>query len=145
MLPVPAPATLTSSPPCPPVPLPRKTQDNRCPGRWRSFTPAKVEWIEHLLKFHPLRLPAWQAKLRNDEDREFLMYMVEHGLSLSSSNTILESFKCLNYKSAYVAADQVDDALKPDIALNRIFRPFRGEVSRFVRCFQNQNVGPSHT
>jgi hypothetical protein len=121
-------------PPLPPVPLPRTTQDNRCPGRWRSFPLAKVEWIEHLLQFRPLRLLAWQAELRNDEDREFLLYVVEHGLSLSNSDSILEPFKCSNYKSAYAAADQVDDALKPDIALNRIFRPFRGEVSPFVHA-----------
>jgi hypothetical protein len=135
MLPVPAPATRTSSPPCPPVLPPRTTQVNRCPGRWRSkFPPAKVAWIEHLLQFRPLRLSAWQEELRDDDDRGFFLYLVEHGLSISKEDSTLKPFRCKNYKSAYAAADQVDDALRPDIASHRIFRPFSGEVSSFVHA-----------
>jgi hypothetical protein len=134
MRPVPAPAISTSSPPCPPGPLRRTIQENRCPGRWRSFPPAKVAWIEHLLTFRPLRLSAWQDELCDDEDREFLLYLVEHGLSISDTNSTLKTFNCKNYKSAYVAADHVDVALQPDVALHRIFRPFNGEVSPFVHA-----------
>jgi hypothetical protein len=135
MLPVPTPATRTSSPPCPPVLPSRTTQDNRCLGRWRSkFPPAKVAYIEHLLQFRPLRLSACQEELRDDDDRDFLLYLVEHRLSITNEDSTLKAFRCKNYKSAYAAADQVDDALRPDIASHRIFCPFSGKVSSFVHA-----------
>jgi hypothetical protein len=128
----PAPVTRTSGPL--PTRPPLTTQDLRCPGRWRSFPPAKVAWIEDLIKDRPLKLSAWQDELRHDDDRDFLLYLVEHRLSLSDENTSLLPFDCHNYKSAYAAADQVHAALAPDISLRRIFRPFNGELSPFVHA-----------
>ena len=82
-----------------------------------------------------MRLCAWQTELRYDEDREFLLYIVEHGLSLTSgTDRNFRPFKCHNYKSAYAARDQVQDALTPDIIENRIFRPFSGCTSSFVHA-----------
>jgi hypothetical protein len=60
------------------------TQDNRCPGRWRAFPPEQVAWIESLIKLRPLNLATWQSELRNDDDRDFLLYVIQHGLSLMS-------------------------------------------------------------
>jgi hypothetical protein len=112
---------------------PPTTQDNRCPGRWRAFPPDQVAWIESLRKLRPLNLSVWQFELRNDEDREFLLYVVEHGLSLTSElDSPLTPFKCRNYKSAYLSFAQVQAALEPDILAQRIFRPPRGVTSSYV-------------
>jgi hypothetical protein len=106
-----------------------------CPGRWRSFPPDKVAWIENLIALRPLSLPAWQSELRNDEDKDFLLYLVEHGVSLTDRDSVLEPFRCSNYRSAYGrAADEVNAALDPDIVAGRIFRPFNGEISPFVHA-----------
>ena len=114
---------------------PPTTQDNRCPGRWRSFPPDQVSWIEALIAFRPLRLSAWVLELRNDEDREFLLYLVEHGLSLTTgTGRNLTPFKCNNYKSAYAVSDLVQTALTPDIIDKRIFRPRAGFTSSFVHA-----------
>jgi hypothetical protein len=110
------------------------TQDLRCPDRWRRFAPDKVAWIESLLVHWPLQLEAWRHELRDDEDRDFLLYMVEHGISLTDDCVPLRPFVCRNYWSAYVAADQVQAALQPDIVSHRIFSPFCGERSLFVHA-----------
>ena len=82
-----------------------------------------------------MRLPAWEYLLRNDEDREFLLYLVGHGLSLTTgSERNLLPFKCNNYKSAYEARAQVQAALDPDIIANRIFRPYGSRTSSFVHA-----------
>ena len=133
-----APAPIT--PPAPPEqpgaqPVLPTTQDNRCPGRWRAFPPAQVSWIESLISLRPLRLCAWQSELRNDEDKNFLLYLVEHGLSLTNgTHQKIPPFKCNNYKSAYAASAQVNDALIPDIRARRIFRPCDGQTSSFVHA-----------
>jgi hypothetical protein len=101
------------------------TQDNRCPVRWRAFPPGQVEWIKSLVRLRPLNLATWQSELRQNEDRDFLLYVVEHGLSLTSGtdSSHLTPFKCNNYKSAYLSFAQVQVALVPDISAQRIFRP----------------------
>ena len=74
-------------------------------------------------------------ELRNDEDSEFLLYLVEHGLSLTNGyGAGLPSFKCRNYKSAYEARAAVQAALDPDIVAHRIFRPCEGLTSSFVHA-----------
>lgn len=133
-----APASATrpgaAASPRPPAPAPT-TQDNRCPSRWRAFDPDKVTWIESLIKCRPLLFAAWHRELADDADREFLLYMVEHGLSLTSgTSTAIAPFKCNNYKSAYVARAQVQSALDPDILANRIFRPYARQSSYFVHA-----------
>jgi hypothetical protein len=111
------------------------TKDIRRPGQWRqSFLPDKVAWIESLIALRSLDLAAWQHELREDSDRGFLLYLVEHCLSSTDSNTILPPFRCRNYKSAYLAAADVDAALAPDILCQRIFRPYPGDSSQFVHA-----------
>jgi hypothetical protein len=130
MPPVPAPATPRLSP----VRV-QTTQDIRRPGQWRlGPTPDKVAWIEALIALRPLDLASWQSKLRDDPDKEFLLYLVEHGLSFTDSGTSLEPFKCRNYKSAYSASHQVIAALADDILRQRIFRPYPGKTSSFVHA-----------
>jgi hypothetical protein len=130
MPPVPAPATPILS--LAPV---QTTQDIRRPGQWRqSYCPDKVAWIESLIALRLLDLSAWQHELREDSDREFLLYLVEHGLSLTNSNTILSPFRCRNYKSAYLAPADVNAALAPDILRQRIFHPYPGDSSQFVHA-----------
>jgi hypothetical protein len=130
MPPVPAPAIPSSSP----VRV-QTTQDIRRPGQWRTgLSSNKVAWIEALIALRPLDLVSWQSELRDDPDSEFLLYLVEHGLSLTDSSTPLEPFKCRNYKSAYSASHQVNTALADDILRQRIFRPFPGETSSFVHA-----------
>jgi hypothetical protein len=99
---VPVPTTLTGTPITREQAVPKTTQDNRCPGRWRAFPPEQVAWIESLLRLRPLNLDTWQSELRYDEDRDFLLCVVQHGLSLTSeSDSHLKPFKCHNYKLAY--------------------------------------------
>lgn len=132
----PAPTTPTAPPQLPGAqPGPPTTQDNRCPDRWRAFPPAQVEWIQSHIALRPLRLFAWQAELRQDEDREFLLYLVEHGLSLTTgTERNIPPFKCNNYKSANLARTLVNNALEPDIIARRIFRPYTGQTSSFVHA-----------
>jgi hypothetical protein len=112
---------------------PPTTQDDRCPGRWRAFPPDQVTWIEFLCKLRPLNLATWQSELRNDEDRDFLLYVVEHGLSLTSRTcSSLVPFKCNNYKLAYLSFIKVEAAMEPDIIAQRIFWPYPDNTSSFV-------------
>jgi hypothetical protein len=128
---VPAPTTPAGTPPT--LTAPPTTQDNRCPGRWQAFPPDQVAWIESLCKLQPLNLATWQSELRNDEDRDFLLYVVEHGLSLTSEiDSPLIPFNCNNYKSAYLSFAQVQAALEPDVVAQRIFRPPPGVSSSYV-------------
>jgi hypothetical protein len=130
MPPVPAPATPSSSPV-----RAQTTQDIRRPGQWRTgLSPHKVAWIEALIALRPLDLVAWQSELRDDPDSQFLLYLVEHGLSLTDSSTPLEPFKCRNYKSAYSAFHHVNTALADDILRQRIFRQYPGETFDFVHA-----------
>jgi hypothetical protein len=130
MPPVPAPATPSSS-----LAPAQTTQDIRRPGQWRTcFSSDKVAWIKSLIALRPLDLAAWQCELRGDSDREFLLYLVEHGLSLTDFTTTLSPFRCRNYKSAYLASADVHAALEPDILRQRIFRPFPGDSSQFVHA-----------
>jgi hypothetical protein len=124
------PATPSSSP----APVPT-TQDIRRPGQWRHGLSAdKVAWIESLIALWPLDLAAWERELRGDSDRNFLLYLVEHALSSTDSNTSLEPFRCRNYKSAYSAFDHVTAALAPDLLHQRIFRPYPSDSSSFVHA-----------
>jgi hypothetical protein len=130
MPPVPAPATSTSSPVLVPT-----TQDIRRPGQWRiGLTPYKVAWVETLIALRPLNLKAWQSKLSEDSNRNFLLYLVQHGLSLTDTRTPLDEFRCRNYKLAYLAPDAVTAALPDDILRHQIFRPYSGESSKFVHA-----------
>ena len=87
-----------------------------------------------MIASRPLRLSAWQDELAEDEDRDFLLYVVEHGLSLTDGTAALPAFRCRNYRSAYEAAAQVDAALESDIRANRIFRPYAGDSSSYVHA-----------
>jgi hypothetical protein len=81
----------------------------------------------------PLNLATWQSELRNDKDRDFLLYVVEHSLSLTSEiDSPLIPFKCNNYKSAYFSVAQGQAALEPDVVAQRIFRPPPGVSSFYV-------------
>jgi hypothetical protein len=120
--------------PASPAPLALTMQDLKCPGRWRQFSADNVTWIESLIASRPLRLSAWQDKLAKYEDRDFLLYVVEHGLSLTNGTAALPAFRCRNCRSAYEAAAQVDAALEPDIRANRIFRPYAGDSSSYVHA-----------
>jgi hypothetical protein len=94
-----------------------------------------VAWIESLLRLWPLNLDTWQSELRYDEDRDFLLYVVQHGLSLTSgSDSHLKPVKGHNYISAYESFAKVQAALEPDIIAQRIFRPYPGVTSRFVHA-----------
>lgn len=94
-----------------------------------------MEWIESLIALRPLVVEAWEAELHNDEDQEFLLYLVQHGLSLTTgTDSQMQPFKCNNYKSAYAAREQVQEALDPDISATRIFRPPPGLRSAFVHA-----------
>jgi hypothetical protein len=94
------------------------TQDNRCQREWRAFPPGQVECIESLVRLRPLNLATWQSELRQDKDRDFLVYVVKHGLSLTlgTDSSHLKPFKCNNYKLVYLSFAQVQAALEPDIS-----------------------------
>jgi hypothetical protein len=95
-----------------------------------------VEWIKSLVRLRPLNLATWQSELRQDKDRNFLLYVVEHDLSLTSgtASSHLKPFKCNNYKSAYLSFAQVQAALEPDISAQQIFRPYPGVTFSFVHA-----------
>jgi hypothetical protein len=79
--------------------------------------------IEAKLAERPLILSGRQKELVDDPDREFLLHMVEHGLSLTDEHTVLKPFDCKNYKSAYENATMVNEALAPDLETGRLFEP----------------------
>jgi hypothetical protein len=103
--------------------VPRTTQDIRCIGRWRHFAPDYVRLIKAKLAERPLILSGWQKGLVDDPDRDFLLHMVEHGLSLTDEQTVLKPFDCKNYKSTYENATMVNEALAPDLGTGRLFEP----------------------
>jgi hypothetical protein len=117
------------------VPGPASTiQDIRNPDRWRSFPIGYVRFIAQKLSERPLKFEAWERNLLDDPDREFLLHMVRHGLSLTSVYTQLQPFDCKNYKSAYTNVVMVDEALAPYLEAGRLFIPPLGITSQYVHA-----------
>ena len=62
------------------------------------------------------------------------MYVVEHGLCLTSDTTRIGPYKCRNYSSISQYRSQVLEALAPDLEHSRIFRPPVGVSSSYIHA-----------
>lgn len=78
-----------------------------------------------------MKLAGWQSELVGDPHREFLLHIIEHGLSLTKGDIFIPAFDCRKYSSAYANATMVDEALAPHLAANCLIEP----PSSFVPCY----------
>lgn len=72
--------------------------------------------------------------MRTDPDRDFLLYVVEHGLCLTDETARIAPYNCKNYSSISKHRAHVEAALAPDIVSRRIFSPPAGMSSPYIHA-----------
>lgn len=83
----------------------------------------------------PLKLAAWQQALPPGyHDREFILYVVEHGLSVLGPEPCVAPAQCVNYKSTQEHAALVEKQLSAELAAGQLIRQPAGAVSHHIHA-----------
>ncbi|KAL4419368.1 hypothetical protein ABPG75_005870 [Micractinium tetrahymenae] len=109
------------------------TSFTRCPGRWRDSPPDLLALIEAQRGRHPLSASVWADLLPTDyADREFLLYVLEHGLPVLPPEVELGPADCKNYGSCEEYRHLVDKQLRTDLEAGQLLRQPEGHSARYI-------------
>ena len=111
------------------------TSFTRCPNRWRDSPPSLLAVIEQQILRRPLCAAVWARLLpAHYPDREFLLYVLEHGLPVLPPGVKLQPAACTNYKSCIEHKGLVDRQLAADLRSGQLLRQPAGQAATHIHA-----------
>ena len=111
------------------------TSFTRCPNRWRDSPPSLLAVIEQQILRRPLCAAVWARLLpAHYPDREFLLYVLEHGLPVLPPGVELQPAACTNYKSCIEHKGLVDRQLAADLRSGQLLRQPAGQAATHIHA-----------
>lgn len=111
------------------------TSFTRCPNRWHSSPPALRAVIEAQIAKRPLCADVWDRLLPPGyHDREFILYVLRHGLPVLPPEATLAPAVCPNYSSSKEHSALVNKQLVAELAAGQLLRQPPGQTATHIHA-----------